>query len=324
MTTSRIAIGVAGGLVLLLALAVAPIPGHDDLDQRFPVAPGGRLEVDLDFGEGLRPDPGSLEVTSHDAEEVRVVTATTGWGGWGVQLRAEEAPRGVRVLGRVVGAASWLFGGPNVQVRVWVPREYGLDLRTSAGPIRVEEITGPVRARTRGAEVDLEGIRGPVFVRVRDGAVNVAEVEGDVELKTTDGPVEASWVKGQLEARTGDGRIEVRHVDGECQLRSESGAIEVADAAGRVEARTERGRVVASFVARPSGSLESARGDVEVRLPAQSRLVLDARAREGQVELAGLSLDGERSDEHVTGRLNGDGPLLRLYASRGGVRVSAR
>jgi Toastrack DUF4097 len=317
-------VAASAALLLLIALAVAPTPGREDLDERFPVAPGGRLEVDLNYGEGLRPDPGSLEVTSHDADEVRLVTATSGWGGWGVQLRAEPTPGGVRLLGRVAGVASWLFGGPNVQVRVWVPREYAVDLRTSAGPIRVEEVSGPVRARTRGADVELVGIRGPVRVRVEDGSVRATEMQGDVELKTTSGTIEASWVEGTLEGRTGGGRIEVRHLSGSCRLRSEGGAIEIADASGRVEARTERGRIVASFEARPSGVLESRGGDVEVQIPAEASLRLEALSKHGSVELSGLDVQGEQAADRVSGVLNGAGPLLRLLTSRGGIRVGAR
>jgi DUF4097 and DUF4098 domain-containing protein YvlB len=163
-----------------------------------------------------------------------------------------------------------------------------------------------------------------VRVRVDGGGVRVSEVEGELEIRTSEGAIEASWVKGDLEGRTGGGRIEVRHLSGSCRLRSESGAIEISDATGRVEARTERGSVAARFEAEPSGALESGRGDVEVEVPADARLRLDARSRRGTVELAGLALDGERAPDRAAGALNGDGPLLRLFASEGGVRVSGR
>ena len=108
---------VAVGRWLLVVVLLGCAPARD-MDERIAVEPGGRLEVDLDFGDGLRPDPGSLEVASHDAAEVRILAGATGWGASGVRFRAAETDRSVRLSGRVEGAFAWMFGGPNVQVRV--------------------------------------------------------------------------------------------------------------------------------------------------------------------------------------------------------------
>ena len=64
--------------------------------------------------------------------------------------RLLEDPRegAVRFSGRVEGAFAWMFGGPNVQVHILVPREFGLDLRCTTGSIRIEDMNGRVRART--------------------------------------------------------------------------------------------------------------------------------------------------------------------------------
>ena len=126
----------------LAAALLACGAGTSDLEERIPVQPGGLLEVDLYMGEGLRPDKGSLEVTSHDANEVRIAADVSGWGASGVNFRVEHDSSTVRLYGRVTGALSWLFGGPQLAVRIWVPREFSLDLRTSAGPVRIDDVSG--------------------------------------------------------------------------------------------------------------------------------------------------------------------------------------
>ena len=45
--------------LLCAALAVG-CGAPESMEERIPVDPGGRLEVDLDLGDGLRPDPGRL------------------------------------------------------------------------------------------------------------------------------------------------------------------------------------------------------------------------------------------------------------------------
>jgi len=63
---------------------------------RIPVAPGGTLAIDVDLGEGLRPDPGFLELTTHDADEIRVVGDVDGWGSWAVAFALDDSARAGR------------------------------------------------------------------------------------------------------------------------------------------------------------------------------------------------------------------------------------
>ncbi len=112
-------------LVLLLAMPLAvALLGTPSLaetwEEALPDAPGGTVEVEFDLGEGLRPDPGSLTLRSHQVDEVRVEVLSDGWGSWNVEPRLEERAGRVRIEIRVTGASSWLFGGPNIRVRIWV------------------------------------------------------------------------------------------------------------------------------------------------------------------------------------------------------------
>ncbi|MEE9607001.1 MAG: DUF4097 family beta strand repeat-containing protein [Myxococcota bacterium] len=315
--------------VAMLALWVAlllPAPLRaDEFDERIEVEPGGLLEVDLDLGDGLRPDPGSLEVTSHDRHEVRVRAEASGWGAGGVGFRLERQGDTVRFDTWVGGALSWMFGGPSVRVRIWVPREYSVDLRCSAGPIHIEDVGGAVRARTTDAPIEVVAAEGPVSLRTANGDVRVTEILGDVRVKASTGSIEVSWISGDVEVRTGAGQIEASHIDGELALRTDRGGIEVRDAASSVEARTERGSVFVSFLGEPAGLLETRRGSVEVQMPEHAGAELDAVTRGGEIELAnGLEPPGGHPRDRVVGPINGGGPLLRLYTARGSIRVSRR
>jgi DUF4097 and DUF4098 domain-containing protein YvlB len=295
------------------------------VDERISVEPGGLLEVDVEMGEGLRPDPGSLEVVSHDADEVWVFADASGWGASGVQFRLEKTPSSVRLYGRVKGAFAWLFGGPQIRVRVWVPREFSVDARASSGPITIEEIHGAVRARTRDGSIELSGAEGSVKLRSEGGGVRVSEVLGNVDIKSSGGPVEVSWVRGRVEARTESGDVSVKHVEGGVLARTDRGEIQLAEVGGEVDAKTERGGVFASLLGEPRGLLETRSGSVEVLVPEGAGSELEARSAEGGVVLSpGLALEGVREEDRAVGRLNGGGAPLRLYTARGTIRVSAR
>lgn len=312
-----------GAVVLLACLAAAGCADARDVDERVEAQPGGLLEVDLDRGDGLRLDPGTLVVQSHAANEVRVTGEAHEWGASAVRFRIDRQGDAVRVQCRVRGPTSWMFGGPRVEVRIWVPREYSVDVRSTAGAVRLEDTTGALRVRTLG-EVEIARAEGPVRVR-SDGDVRIAEVVGDVDVRIDEGDIEARFIQGDVELRTGRGEIEVSHVQGMLVARTARGSLDLRDLAGPVEAVTERGGVYASFVDDPEGRIETSRGSVEVLLPDRARAQLEAISRRGGVELYdGFRVPGEQAPDRVAGPLNGGGSPLRLFTARGSVHVRPR
>ncbi len=313
---------VAGWLMVAVLPACAP---SEAVDERIQVEPRGRLEVDLDLGDGLRPDPGSLEVLAHDANEVRILAHASGWGASGVRFRVDKTERGVRVYGRVEGAFAWLFGGPNIQVSIRVPREFALDLRCTAGPITVEEVNGPVRARTADASIEVIGAEGTVKLRTGSGDIRVSEVLGDVDVKVTRGDVTMRWITGSVEIDTERGEVDLVHIDGSILVRSDRGGIELREVNGHVDVKTERGGIFASFVGEPGGVLETSRGGIRVLIPSGRGAELDAVSRSGRVELGtGISVPGGGGGDRVRGPINGGGATLRLFTARGGIHVGQR
>jgi hypothetical protein len=312
-----------GAVALIAWLAAAGCGDARDVDERVEAVPGGLLEVDLDRGDGLRLDPGSLVVQSHAANEVRVIGEAHEWGASGVRFRIDRLGDAVRVQCRVRGPTSWLFGGPRVEVRIFVPREYSVDVRSTAGAVRLEDTTGALRVRTVG-DVEIARAEGPVRVRA-EGDLRIAEVVGDVDVRLDEGDIEARAIQGSVELRTGRGQIEVSHLQGALVARTARGSLDLRDLAGPVEAVTERGGVFASFVDDPEGRIETSRGSVEVLLPEGAQAQLEAISRRGGVELHdGFRVPGGRAPDRIAGPLNGGGSPLRLFTARGGVHVRPR
>ena len=315
--------------LLLLLWASNGCSASTSVDERIPLEPGGLLEVDLDYGVGLRPDPGFLEVSAHDLDEVRILGEASGWGSADVVFRVdtsgESSARSVRLVGGVRGASAWLFGGPQVRVRIRVPRESALDLRCSAGPIRVEDIRGPVRARTGNASIEVSGVEGPVKLRTNQGAIRVSDSVGSVRVKASEGDIDLRWVRGDVEARTGGGSVRAAHITGRFQVRTDDGDVEIDGAGGPVEVKTERGNVVVRFDVEPQGSIETRNGSLDIAIPVAFGAELRAESRRGSVEFGnGIAFEGLRDTASATGRVGAGGLPLRLYTARGTVRVTLR
>ena len=311
--------------ILALAVLLPAAARGQDLDERVAVEPGGTLQVDLDLGDEIPPDQVSLQVFSHDADQVWITAEKRGWGTGDVKLRVDQGPRSLRLYGSVSGLFTMAFGGPSIWVRVWVPREFSLDLRSTTGSIRVEEVTGTIRVRARNGSIEVVGAEGDINLRVTSGPIRVSETSGDLSLRASDGPIELSWITGKVRAVSGGGDVTARHISGELEVRTDNGEIQLTHLRGTTSAKTERGAVYASFVGEPAGELESRRGSIEVALPGDAALAVDARTGYGTVEVGpGIEINGEQTERRATGRVNGGGASLRIYTARGNVRLDRR
>ena len=311
--------------IIAVLLGAASTVRADDFDQHVPVRGPGLLQVDLDFGDSVPPEQVSLEVVSHDADEVYLSADSTGLGGADVKYRLDQDEQAVRLYGSLSGWLTMFFGGPTVRVRVWVPREFSVALRTSAGPIRVEDVTGSIRVRARNGLIEVTGSQGTARLRSELGDVRVSEMRGVLNVHAQNGQVDLAWVEGEVRVTAARGNVEARHVRGRLEARTDIGEVSLLEVSGPAVVKSERGSVLANFDGRPGGVLETRNGTVEVSLADGAGVQLDAHSADGAVELGpGLRFEGERQSGRAVGRVNGGGEPLRIYSGRGNVRLGRR
>lgn len=291
---------VAGRMALAIAIlgSQAPSAIAKDYEDRIAARPGGRLQVDLASG--------SVEVESHDKNEVRVDAQVGGVGARSLDFRLSG--NGVDVFFSAdVGGWAQLLGGTRLRVRLKVPEHYDLDIRTHGGNIEVEEIRGDIVARTSG------------------GSVEVDEIEGNVDLRSSGGSIEAKEIRGNLVARTSGGRIRASEISGDVEARTSGGPIKITDVGGRVDLHTSGGGISVRFTDDPEGQLETSGGNIEVEFPEDAGVDLDARTSGGGVEVEHeIVVQGRLDRSRVEGKINGGGGTLQLRTSGGSIRVRAR
>ncbi|MCZ6464374.1 MAG: DUF4097 family beta strand repeat-containing protein [Proteobacteria bacterium] len=298
---------IVGAALLVPAVLITYIASGSGFDRRFDARPGGMLSADLELGSGLGFHRGSLEIASHEDDDVRVVAEISGWGKYAVDVDVRERADGVQVVGRVEGTLHWIFGGPTVDVRIYVPEEYGVDARIDGGPLVLEDLRGPVEARAAEGgrnTITLRRAVGVVKLAAPGGEIHVEDVEGPLKVENIDGPVwidgvtgttvvsaqqggqlEIERVRGNVHAATQYGSIRLRDIEGDVNLETEDGGIEVVELDGRIRANTRHGEVDVRFAGAPAGVIETEGGSIEVEVPDEAAFDLDARTKSGSIEL---------------------------------------
>ncbi len=196
-------------------------------------------------------------------------------------------------------------------IELSVPRSCQLDLRTGEGGVTVGALKGNVSARTAA------------------GAIFIGEIEGEVAATNTRGDVSVTACTGALKLLAKNGNVLIGRSGGRAELSAVDGVIEVQAARGAVIARGNRTDIKISFVhpLTEASDLKADGGDVTVGFDPRSAATLNARASKfGSVRVRDLDVTvvkGKPGESTLTGTLNGGGPLIKLRASGGQVRLNA-
>jgi hypothetical protein len=118
-------------------------------------------------------------------------------------------------------------------------------LKTSAGSFWLER-TGPLRLKTSAGHVTADGITGDAEISTGSGKVQIGAIEGTAVVRNTNGDTTIDAVTGDLRVRAANGDI---HVD-----RPGAG----------VDAKSSNGSIRLGEVARGSVVLRAATGNLEI------------------------------------------------------------
>jgi hypothetical protein len=227
----------ASGLALVMALLAVstagaqsvsvdtpdgePVERCDQLKISFDEQPAARGEQQLAVARGDAPTltvdapqhGGVYAVGSERADYS--VTACTAWPqGGGAVPAIEVAARGEAVVTSGPAHGRWL-----VYLIIKAPRDAGLVLQATNGPISVREMAGTVTARTTNGPIGVKGCTGKLEARAQNGPIGFEGSGGEVSLNTQNGPIAVrlggtEWQRGSLEAHAQNGPIAVRVAEG--------------------------------------------------------------------------------------------------------------
>lgn len=291
------------------------VPSRYSIDVR---TGGGGIEVgDLEGNVTAHTSGGGIEVGRIRNGSVKVYTS-----GGGIEIESIENGDGqVETSGGGISVGD-VTGN--------------LTVYTSGGGIDVGDVGGELVAETSGGGIRIGVVGATVLAETGGGGIRVEGSGGSVEVNTRGGSITIENAGGPVRAKTSGGSIKVRGSAGPVNVRTSGGNITLWDVHGAIEARTSGGDITAELVvADPKVdtrcTLESAGGDITIRLPQKLKADIDAESRLERPRrkyriTSDFPLDIDSGSRRITaqGKLNGGGDLIRLRTTNGDIEIRKR
>ena len=253
----------------------------------------------------LEADRGSVRLTSWDRPSAEIVArieppsgvdddyAREAVEGTAIEVRGNRRSVRIRTDYRGVPRRGGLFGNrrlPRVHYEIRVPRELDLDLEVD-------------RAATT-----LEGFEGRLLLDLDRSDLELRDVEGALTLQLDRGRFQASGLAGSIAIGLDRAReVVLDGVRGDLRLDAD---------------RTDV--VLRDLAVEGDSAVETDRGDLDVELAVGGAVTVDVSTTRRSRFSSDLPATFESRDGDFRGDVNGGGPVLRIEADRGAVRVRMR
>lgn len=265
----------------------------EDITEVFPVASGGKLTLNTDFGaidvQGAAQDTVSVRVqrTAELKADRRAGEVLKN-----LDIRMIHEASDVKIEAKFKGPGKqWKKAKERLDVRfdIIVPQHYSLDLRTTSESISAVDITGDVSAQVSGGELRFQNVTGVVNGRASGGNITLRGCKGEVDVKTAGGSIEVEN-NGPILAKATGGSIR-------CQLQK------------------------ASISQNLLLDLETMGGGINVSVAPDITATVEAKVLGGTVttELPVTVEAGRVRPDQLRGAINGGGPLLKLFSVGGNI-----
>jgi DUF4097 and DUF4098 domain-containing protein YvlB len=199
----------------------------------------------------------------------------------------------------------WGDNGIQLKWHIIVPASFNLELGTSGGSISVSDLKGTVKADTSGGSINLANIDGDVKADTSGGSITLKSGTGKAVLDTSGGSIRVGTCKGPLKADTSGGSISIAHAENTVHADTSGGGIDVA-----------------IFGPIKTSDLDTSGGGIKIRVDSDASFDFRGDTSGGSVrcELP-IEIHGKAESDHLEGKVNGGGALLKADTSGGGIQV---
>ncbi len=218
----------------------------------FNVGEGGKLTVDISAG-AIRISTWSknqveIRVSGLDEEDLDKIEMTS--DNKNVSVLYDE---------------SW-GGDGDAEFEITVPNKYNLDLKTSAGDIKLmNDLDGYVKAATNGGDVSFKNVSGELDAESNGGNISVSDIGGNLNLNTMGGDISVGVAKGKdNKVNTMGGEISITKSVSGISAKTYGGDITMGDAGGESEFVTYGGNISVGNI-KGNVTLETYGGNLELK-----------------------------------------------------------
>lgn len=214
---------------------------------------------------------------------------------------------------------DWVFAASVADVTVGEVRG-SAHVETGAGEVELGAVFGSCSVTTMGGPLNLGDIIGSLFAHTGAGDILVRAARMGGELTTDGGLIRVIYAGGPILLRSGGGDIIVRQFSTSIEAETTSGDITLTgdpkERTSKVTARTKQGNVILNVSPRFAADIDA------------TILTSDPDVNEMHIDFTGLTVRrdqvGAKTRIHVTGKVNGGGERVELYAEEGDIHISAQ
>jgi hypothetical protein len=266
----------------VLAFAALPaLASEATFDRTLSV--NGRVDLSVSTGSG------NLHIVPGSSSQVKIHgRVKSNWGGSDERVREIAANPPIEQTGNIVriGGRHENLHNISIDYEIEAPANAFLEAGSGSGDVTDDGVGENAKLNTGSGNIHATGLKGGFTVNTGSGNI-YAEQSGT----------------GDVRAETGSGNIELRELSGGLRANTGSGDIKVGGS--------------------PEGDwkLETGSGNVEF-WPGDKGFTLDASTGSGSVHTDHeMTVQGSFDHHHITGKVNGGGPTVRIQTGSGDVRI---
>src|SRR6201998_2403435 len=243
----------------------------------------GHVELAVATGSG------HIHITHGSGDRVHIFgRVKSNWGGSEQKVTEIANNPPVEQTGNIIriGQRHENYHNISIDYDIEAPANSFLEANSGSGDIKDDGVGENAKLGTGSGSINANGLQGGFIVNTGSGSIYAEQVgQGDVKAQTGSGSVELKNVRGSLHAGTGSGNIKVTGTPtSDWKLETGSGSVE--------------------FWAGSSG------------------FTLDASSGSGGVHTdQEMAVQGSFDKHHITGKVHGGGPTVRIETGSGDIRV---
>jgi DUF4097 and DUF4098 domain-containing protein YvlB len=187
---------------------------------------------------------------------------------------------------------------------------------------RAQHVKGDITIQGRANEVSFEDVDGVVHLNGEfQESVRLVRVSKGVTFHSSRTDMEFSRLDGRLDLDSGDLRAD--SLNGPMRLTTRSKDISLEGLSGDLHLENTNGTVTVGLHKPGNIQIDNRKGDIQVSIPPNTAVKVEARTREGDIESDFSEVKVENQDRQSTanGSIGSNGPHLIINSNNGAIEI---
>jgi DUF4097 and DUF4098 domain-containing protein YvlB len=195
-------------------------------------------------------------------------------------------------------------------------------LNLDGSAARLGHVKGDVTIQGKANEVAVEDVDGAVHL---DGefqeSVRLVRISKTVSFHSSRTEMEFSRLDGRLDLDSGDLRAD--SLSGPMRLTTRSKDISLEGLSGDLRLEDSNGTVDVGLYKPGNIQIDNRKGDVQVSIPPNTAIKVEARTREGEIEsdFGEIKVDNRDRESSASGSIGTNGPKLVVNCDKGTIEI---